>query len=123
MLVDKSVEYSEPDMDEASDEALLHKPESPKSSFPHASPPPQKAVLFCPLPGQVRHLKWWLTQFFADNLDIVYMFAEMGNDEQTEIQLKFQHFPNPSEFVTTPKVGGTGLNLTAANHAVITQKF
>jgi hypothetical protein len=26
-------------------------------------------------------------------------------------------------FVTTPKVGGTGLNLTAANHAVITQKF
>jgi len=23
----------------------------------------------------------------------------------------------------TPKVGGTGLNLTAANHAVVTQKF
>jgi hypothetical protein len=80
-------------------------------------------VLFCPLPGQVRHLKWWLTQFFADNLDIFYMFAEMGNDERTEMQLKFQDSPNPSVFVTTPKVGGTGLNLTAANHAVITQKF
>jgi len=26
-------------------------------------------------------------------------------------------------FVTTPKVGGTGLYLTAANRAVITQKF
>jgi len=51
------------------------------------------------------------------------MYAEMGNDERTEMQLKFQDSPNPSVFVTTPKVGGTGLNLTAANHAVITQKF
>jgi len=38
-------------------------------------------------------------------------------------QLEFQDSPNPSVFVTTPKVGGTGLNLTAANHAVITQLF
>jgi len=51
------------------------------------------------------------------------MYADMGNDERTEMQLKFQDSPNPSVFVTTPKVGGTGLNLTAANHAVITQKF
>jgi len=51
------------------------------------------------------------------------MFAEMGNDERTEMQLKFQDLPNPSVFVTTPKVGGTGLNLTATNHVVITQKF
>jgi len=51
------------------------------------------------------------------------MYAEMGNDEWTEMQLKFQDSQNPSEFVMTPKVGGTGLNLIAANHAVITQKF
>jgi len=51
------------------------------------------------------------------------MYAEMGNNERTEIQLKFEDSPNPSLFVTTPKVGGTSLNLTAANHAVITQKF
>jgi len=51
------------------------------------------------------------------------MYAEMGNKESTEMQLKFQDLPNPSVFVTTPKVGGTGLNLTAANHAVMTQKF
>jgi len=122
MLVNESAEYPEPDEDEASNEVLLHEPESLKSTLLRA-PPPQKAVLFCPLPGQVRHLKWWLTMFFADNLDIFYMFAEMGNDEETEMQLKFQDSPNPSVFVTTPKVGGTGLNLTAANHAVITQKF
>jgi len=51
------------------------------------------------------------------------MYAEMGNDERTEMQLRFQDSRNPSVFVTTPKVGRTGLNLTAANHVVLTQKF
>jgi len=122
MLVKEPAEYTESDTDEASNEALLHEPESNKCALPPA-PPPQKAVLFCPLPCQVRHLKWWLTKFFADYLDIFYMYSEMGNDERTEMQLKFQDSPNPSVFVTTPKVGGTGLNLTAVNHVVITQKF
>jgi hypothetical protein len=58
-----------------------------------------------------------------DNVDIFHMYAEMGNDERTEMQLKFQDSQNPSVFVTTPKVGGTSLNRTAANHAVITQKL
>jgi len=122
ILVNESAEYPEPDKDNASNEALLHEPERLKSTWPRALPP-QKAVLFCPLPGQVHHLKWWLTKFFVDNLDIFYMFAEMDNDECTEIQVKFQDSPNPCVFVTTPKVGGRGVNLTAANHAVITQKF
>jgi len=51
------------------------------------------------------------------------MYAGMGNDERTEMQLKCQDSRYPSVFITTPKVGGTGLNLTAANHAVITEKF
>jgi len=51
------------------------------------------------------------------------MHTELGNDERTDMQLKFHHSPNPSVFVTTLKVGGTGLNLTAANHVVITQEF
>jgi len=51
------------------------------------------------------------------------MYAEMGNDERTELQLQFQDSPNPAVFVTTPKVGGTALNLTKANHVGITQKF
>ena len=122
MLVKEPAEYSEPDEDEASNQALLHEPESNKCALP-STPPPQKAVLYCHLPGQVRHLKWWLTKCFADHLDIFYMYAEMGNDNHTEMQLKFQDSPNPSVFVTTPKVGGTGHNLTAANHVVITHKF
>jgi len=51
------------------------------------------------------------------------MYIEMGNDERTEMQLKFHDSANPSVFVTTPKVGGTGLNLTAANHAVRSQQI
>jgi len=122
MRVNEHAEYPEPDEDDASDEALLHEPESNKSSLPCA-PPPHKEVLFCPLPDHVRNLKWWLPKLSADNLVILYMYVEMGNDERTEMQLKSQDSPNPSVFVTTPKVGGTGLNITAANHAVITQKF
>jgi hypothetical protein len=82
--------------------------------------PPQNVVLFCPQPGQVCHLKWWLPKFFADNLDIFYMYVEMGKEKRTEMQLKFQDSTNPSVFVTTLKVGGTGLNLTAANHVLRT---
>ena len=60
---------------------------------------------------------------FADDLDIFYMNAYMGNDERTEMQLKFQDSLNPSVFVTTPNLGGTGLSLSAAHHAVRTEKF
>jgi len=122
MLVNAPAEYPKPDEDETSNEVLLHKPERYKITLPCA-PPSQKAVLFCPLPGEVRYLKWWLTEFFGDHLGIFYMYAEMGNNEWTEMHLKFQDSPNPSVFVTTPKVGGMGLHLTAMNHVVITQTF
>jgi len=103
-------------------DALLLEQDRYENALPSA-PPPQKAVLFCPLSGQVCHLEWWLTKFFADSVDIFHMYAEMGIDEHTEMQLKFHDSWNPFVFITTPKVGATGLNLTAANHAVITQKF
>jgi len=122
MLVNAQAEYPEHDEDEASNEALLHEPERYKSALPHA-PPSQKAVLFGPLPGQVCPSKWWLTKWFADHLDIFYMYAGIGNDERTEMQLKFHDLPNHSVFVTTRRVGGMGLNPRAANYAVITQKF
>jgi hypothetical protein len=83
----------------------------------------RKAVLFYPAPDQVGHLKWLLTTIFADNVDIFQMYAEMGSDESTEMELKFQDSRNPAVFVTTPKVGGSSLYLTAANHAVRTETF
>ena len=62
-------------------------PEERNDNAPPSAPPPQKAVLFCHLPGQVHHLKWWLTKCLADTVDIFQMYAEMGNDERTEMQL------------------------------------
>jgi len=90
MLVKEPAEYPEPDQDDPSSETLL--PEVRNKNAPPSAPPPQQAVLFCPLPGQVRHLKWWLTKFFVDNVDIFHMYAEMGNDECTEMQLEFHGF-------------------------------
>jgi hypothetical protein len=95
MILNESAEYPKPNEDQASNVALLHAPDILESTFPHVLPP-QKAVLFCPLRGQVLHFQWWLTKFYADNLDIFYMFADMGNNERTEMQLKFQDSPNPS---------------------------
>jgi len=120
MLVKEPAEYPEPDQDDASRETFL--PEERNDNAPPSAPPPQKAVLFCPLPGQVHYLKWWLTKFFVDNVDIFHMYAEMGNDERTEMQLKFQDSRDTSVFITTPNLRGTGLNLTAANYVVIIQK-
>jgi len=121
MLVNKHAEYAKPDEDDPLREALLPEQERHENALPSA-PPPQKAVLFCPLPGQVHHLKWWLTKYFAHHVQIFHMYAEMGNDERTEMQLRLKDSRNPSVFVTTPKVGGTSPNPTAPNHAVITQK-
>jgi len=121
MLVRERAEYPEPDEDEASNEALLHEPESKKCSL-SCVPPPQKAVLFCPLPDQVRDLKWWLTKF----LRIIRIFSTCMRKWATMSAQKCcsnSKIPQIPVFITTPKVGGTGLNLTAANHAVITEKF
>jgi hypothetical protein len=79
MLVKEPAENRKPDEDEASNEGLLHQPGSNNSAL-HRAPPSAKAVLFIPLPGQVCHLKWWLTKFFTDHFDMFYMYAEMGND-------------------------------------------
>jgi len=54
---------------------------------------------------------------------IFNMYAEMGNNEHTEMQLKFQDSPNPSLGANTHEVGGRGLNLTVPNHAVLTPMF
>jgi hypothetical protein len=121
ICVKEPAEYPKHD-DRVSNEALLNEPESNRRVLPSASPA-QKVVQFFPLVGPVIHMTSWLTTFFVDHLDIIYMSVEMGNDESTEMQLILQDLPNPVVFVTTPNVCRTGLNLRAANDAVQSQKF
>jgi hypothetical protein len=122
MVVKEPDEYPEPDEDTSFSEVLLPEQIRLENALPSV-PTSHKAVLFRHPPGQVRHFKWWLTTYFVDHVDIFHMYAEMGNDEWTEMQLQIQDSRNPSVFVTTLKAGGTGQNLTAANHMVISQKF
>ena len=91
------------------------------SSNPIPSPLPQKAVIFCPLPGQVRHVQWWLRQNFGQ-VHVVPMLSEDSADDRTELMNEFQSLGRCAVFLTTTKVGGTGLNLITANDAVILQK-
>jgi len=121
MLVNQPAEYPEPDQDDASSEALLPEQENNENALSSASPP-QKAVQYCSIPGQVRHLKGSPTKYLVDHMDLFHRYAEMVYEQCVEMQLTFQDAQNPSVFITTPKVGGIGLNCTAANHAVITQK-
>ena len=79
MLVNEPAEYPEPDNDNVSNDALPHEPERNKCTLPSA-PPAQQAVLSCPLPGRIRHFKWWLRKWFPGLLGIFSMYAEMGSD-------------------------------------------
>jgi hypothetical protein len=87
-LLKEPAEYHKPDQDDPLREELLLAHQTHENSLSHEAPA-QKALLLCPLPAQVHRLKWWLTKYFDDRLDIFHMYAEMGNDEWTEIQLKF----------------------------------
>lgn len=75
------------------------------------------------VPGQVRQLKQWLSNTFADLVDTFLMYAEKGIDECTDMQLKFQDSRNPSVFVTIPIVGRASLHLTTAKYLLITRMF
>ena len=87
---------------------------------PVPSPLRQKAVMFCPLPGQVRHVQWWLRHNFSQ-VHLVRMLSDNYPDNRRELMNKFQNTARCAVILTTTKVGGTGLNLVAANHAVILQ--
>ena len=56
MPVKDPAEYSQPDQDDESREALLPEQDRYENALP-AAPPPQNVVIFCPLPGQVHQLK------------------------------------------------------------------
>jgi len=122
IIINNPAEYPEPDPDNTSRGVFLPEQERHNNAL-RSTPFPQKVVLLCPLLAQVQYLMRRLNNYFVDHVDIFHLHAEMGNDEHTEMQLTFQDSQNPSVFITSPNVGWTGLNLTAENHAVISQKF
>jgi hypothetical protein len=71
MLIKELAESHEAYQDVKSSEELLPEPDRYDNALPAASSPHQ-AVLFGPLSGKVCHLKWWLTKYFADHVDIFH---------------------------------------------------
>jgi len=108
MLLNEPMEYPEPEEDDPLQE-VLHPKQGRHENDLRSAPPLQKEVLFCHHPAQVSHLKWWLTNYFEDHVDIFHMYVDMGNDECTEMHLKFQDSRNSALFITKPKGGGTSL--------------
>ena len=88
---------------------------------PVRSPLRQKAVMFCLLPGQVRHVQWWLWHTFSQ-VHLVRMLSDDSPDDRTELMNESQNTVECAVSLTITKVGVTGLNLVAANHVVILQK-
>jgi hypothetical protein len=50
------------------------------------------------------------------------MVSKDSTDRCSKVMSDFQNSPWCSVFITTIRIGGTGLNLVAANHVVILQK-
>jgi SNF2 family DNA or RNA helicase len=81
-----------------------------------------KAVLFCPLPGQTHLVDWWFRTYHP-RIQSFLLAAGQATQERTDVINAFSDWPEPAVLVLTPALGGTGLNLTAADHVVIMQKF
>jgi len=81
------------------------------------------AAVFCSLPGQVCYLKWQLTKFLADHVDIFYMDVRMGNNKHKEMKPKFQDSTNAFLLITTIKVSETGPNRLPVNNTLVQLKF
>lgn len=79
---------------------------------------PNKAVIFNPLPGQAWYIFWFLTTFHPQLKTFNY-HSGLPRSRRTEMIEEFSRVDQPAAIILTPAMGGTGLILVAANHAVI----
>ena len=83
---------------------------------------PNTAVVFTPLPGQAWFVHWYLETFHSQLKSFIY-HSGMSLPDRSNLIEKFPKIESPATLVLTSTLGGTGLNLVAANHIVIMQKF
>jgi len=83
---------------------------------------PNKVVIFAPLPGQASYINWFLGAFHGNVHTMLYHAGLVSRDRDSLLQ-EFSTVNRPAALILTPALGGTGLNLVAANHVIIVQKF
>ena len=79
-------------------------------------------MIFDPLPGQASYVNWFLQTFHASIHSILYHAGVASRDRHWVLQ-EFASVDRPMALICTPALGGTGLNLVAANQVIILQKF
>ena len=82
---------------------------------------PNKVVIFAPLPGQASYVNWFLRTFHASIHPILYHAGVASRDRDRLLQ-EFASVDRPAALMLTPALGGTGLNLVAANQVIILPK-
>ncbi len=83
---------------------------------------PNKVAIFAPLPGQASYVNWFIQTFHPGIHPILYHAGVATRDRDRLLQ-EFALVDRPAALILTPALGGTGLNLVAANHVIIMQKF
>ena len=83
---------------------------------------PNKVVIFAPLPGQASYINWFLRTFHTKIHSILYHSGVPSRDRHRLLQ-EFASVDRPAVLILTSALGATGLNLVAANHVIIMQKF
>ena len=83
---------------------------------------PIKAIIFTPLPGEVAFVNWYLKTFHR-GLKTFLFYSGLTQEEHSVLIEEFSSIESPAVLVLTPALGATGLNLDAANHVLILQRF
>jgi len=83
---------------------------------------PNKVLIFAPLPGQASYVSWFLRTFHASIHSILYYSGVQSRDRDRLLQ-EFASVDRPAALILTAALGGTGLNLVAANHVIMMQRF
>ena len=83
---------------------------------------PKKVVIFAPLPCQASYVNWFLRTFHAGIHSILYHAGVALRDQNRHLE-EFALVDRPVALIISPALGGTRLNLVAANHVIVLQKF
>jgi hypothetical protein len=83
---------------------------------------PNKVVIVAPLAGQASYVNWFLRTFQAGIHSILY-HSGVASRERDKLVQEFASVDRPAALIFPPALCRTGLNLVAANHVIIMQKF
>jgi SNF2 family DNA or RNA helicase len=73
-----------------------------------------RALIFTQYAEMGKHLQAYLREMFTD--EVLFLYGDTPAKEREEMVRRFQAPRGPALFILSLKAGGTGLNLTHANH-------